>query len=81
MAAGSICIISAYRNTDVGVVSGYRYSVVILAVIMGYLVWGQVPDPIAGLGIAMIVASGLYTMHRQQVVPQSQLKLPSTPPT
>ncbi|MCZ8042616.1 MAG: DMT family transporter [Beijerinckiaceae bacterium] len=81
MAAGSICIISAYRNTDVGVVSGYRYSVVILAVIMGYLVWGEVPDPIAGLGIAMIVASGLYTMHRQQVVPQSQLKLPSTPPT
>ncbi len=81
MAAGSICIISAYRNTDVGVVSGYRYSVVILAVIMGYVVWGHVPDALAGLGIAMIVASGLYTMHRQRVVPQSQLKLPSTPPT
>lgn len=81
MAAGSICIISAYRNTDVGVVSGYRYSVVILAVIMGYAVWGHVPDPIAGVGIALIVASGLYTMHRQQVVPQSQLKIASGPPS
>ncbi|CAN5288064.1 DMT family transporter [soil metagenome] len=81
VAAGSICIISAYRNTDVGVVSGYRYSVVILAVIAGYLVWGQVPDPIAGIGIALIVASGLYTMHRQRVLPASRLKIASGPPT
>jgi drug/metabolite transporter (DMT)-like permease len=81
MTAGSICIISAYRNTDVGVVSGYRYSVVILAVIVGYLVWGQVPDPVAFFGIALIVASGLYTMHRQSVVPGSKLKIAGRPPT
>ncbi len=81
VAAGSICIVSAYRNTDVGVVSGYRYSVVILAVMMGYFVWGHVPDPVAGLGIALIVASGLYTMHRQRVLPESNLKIPSTPPS
>jgi drug/metabolite transporter (DMT)-like permease len=81
MTAGSICIISAYRNTDVGVVSGYRYSVVILAVIMGYLVWGQVPDSIAFFGIALIVGSGLYTMHRQRVLPESKLKIADRPPT
>ena len=81
MTAGSICIISAYRNTDVGVVSGYRYSVVILAVAMGYFVWGQVPDPIAFLGIGLIIASGLYAMHRQRVLPESQLKIASGPPT
>ncbi|KRE17708.1 hypothetical protein ASE63_00420 [Bosea sp. Root381] len=74
LAGGSLCIISAYRNTDVGVVSGYRYSVVILAVIVGYLVWGHVPDPIAGLGIALIVGSGLYTMHRQRMLADSRLK-------
>ena len=81
IAAGSICIVSAYRNTDVGVVSGYRYSVVVLAVMMGYLVWGHVPDPVAGLGIALIVASGLYTMHRQRVLPESNLKIASSPPS
>jgi drug/metabolite transporter (DMT)-like permease len=81
MTAGSICIISAYRNTDVGVVSGYRYSVVILAVLMGYFVWGHVPDPVAFLGIALIVASGLYTMHRQRVLPDSKLKIADSSPT
>ena len=80
MTAGSICIISAYRNTDVGVVSGYRYSVVILAVLMGYFVWGEIPDAVALLGIALIVASGLYTMHRQRVVPDSKLKIAGGPP-
>ncbi|PTM38646.1 DMT family transporter [Bosea sp. 124] len=81
VAAGGICIISAYRNTDVGLVSGYRYAIVILAVIAGYAVWGHVPDPIAGAGIALIVASGLYTMHRQRVLPASNLKIASGPPS
>ena len=81
VAAGGICIIGAYRNTDVGLVSGYRYAVVVLAVIAGYVVWGHVPDPTAGIGIALIVASGVYTMHRQRVLPDSNLKIASGPPS
>ncbi|WP_082613430.1 DMT family transporter [Bosea sp. Root483D1] len=72
--AGSFGIISAFRNTDVGVVAGYRYSVVLVAVLIGWLVWGETPDRIALAGIALIVGSGLYTLHRQRVRPDSQLK-------
>ncbi|AMJ59304.1 DMT family transporter [Bosea sp. PAMC 26642] len=79
VSAGSFFIIGAFRNTDLGVVSGFRYSVVIFAVAMGYLVWGEVPDPLAMAGIALIVGSGLYTMHRQRVRPDSKLKLQGPP--
>jgi drug/metabolite transporter (DMT)-like permease len=72
--AGSFCIISAFRNTDVGVVAGYRYSVVLVAVLIGWLVWGETPDKIAFVGIALIVGSGLYTLHRQRIRHDSQLK-------
>ena len=72
--AGSFCIISAFRDTDVAVVAGYRYSVVLVAVLIGWLVWGETPDSIAFAGIALIVGSGLYTLHRQRVRPDSQLK-------
>jgi drug/metabolite transporter (DMT)-like permease len=75
VSSASFFIISAFRSADVGVDLGLRYSVVIFAVIMGYLVWGDVPDPIAFAGIALIVGSGLYTMHRQRVRPDSKLKL------
>lgn len=67
VSGGSLCIIRAFRQTDVGVVAGYRYSVVIFAVILGYLIWDETPDPVAFAGIALIVGSGLYTLHRQRV--------------
>lgn len=79
VASGSFFVIGAFRNTDVGFVSGYRYSVVVFAVLVGYLVWGDIPDPIAFAGIALIVGSGLYTMHRQRVRPDSKLKLTRGP--
>jgi drug/metabolite transporter (DMT)-like permease len=72
--AGSFCIISAFRRADVGVVSQYRYSVIVFAALLGYLVWGDLPDAIAFAGMALIVGSGLYTMHRQRVKPESALK-------
>jgi drug/metabolite transporter (DMT)-like permease len=72
--AGSFSIISAFRDTDVGVVAGYRYSVVPIAVLIGWLVWGQTPDGIAYAGIALIVGSGLYTLHRQRIRHDSQLQ-------
>lgn len=72
--AGTLCIITAFRRTDVGVVSQYRYAVIAIAALLGYLVWGDVPDAFAFAGIALIVGSGLYTMHRQRVKPDSRLK-------
>jgi drug/metabolite transporter (DMT)-like permease len=75
ISTASFFIISAFRDADVGVISGFRYSAVIFAVIVGYLGWGEVPDPLAFAGIALIVGSGLYTMHRQRVRPDSNLKI------
>jgi drug/metabolite transporter (DMT)-like permease len=67
VAFGNLAIIIAYRGTDVSVVSGYRYSIVIMALIMGYLVWGDIPDMWSLIGSVLIVGSGLYTLHRQRV--------------
>ncbi|MGO4402865.1 DMT family transporter [Bosea sp. RAF48] len=72
---GTFFIISAFRRTDVGVISQYRYAIIVFATLLGYLVWGDVPDLFAFLGIGLIVGSGLYTMHRQRVRPDSRLKL------
>lgn len=76
---GSLLIVIAFRDTDVGIVSGYRYSVVVIAVLIGYLVWGDIPAPSAAFGIALIVGSGLYTLHRARVRPDSKLKIESGP--
>ncbi|MEN5082273.1 DMT family transporter [Bosea sp. TWI1241] len=77
---GNFCIINAFRSTDIGVVSGYRYAVVVFAVTIGYIVWDERPDAAALAGIALIVGSGLYTLHRQRVRRDSNLKPEGEPP-
>jgi len=77
--AGTFFIISAFRRTDVGVISQYRYAIIVFATVLGYLVWGDVPDLFAFVGVGLIVGSGLYTMHRQRVRPDSNLKLSRKP--
>lgn len=65
--AGNLCIIVAFRRSEVSVVSPFRYSNVLLAIVLGYLVFGELPDALTWVGMAMIVGSGVYTIHREHV--------------
>lgn len=67
VAAGNYAIIVAFRDADVSLVSGFRYTVLVFAIALGALVWGDVPDLPALIGTVLIVGSGLYTLHRQRV--------------
>lgn len=64
---GNVCIIMAYRNTDVSLVASFRYSVILWAIAFGYFIWGDLPDMPAIAGTMLIIASGLYTIHRERV--------------
>jgi drug/metabolite transporter (DMT)-like permease len=64
---GNFAVIVAFRDTEVSVVSPFRYSGVPLAIVLGVVIFGEFPDLLASLGIALIVASGIYTMHRERV--------------
>ena len=63
----NVFVIQAFRGTEVSVVSPFRYSGILWAVLFGYLIWGTVPNNLAILGTAIVIASGLYIMHREQV--------------
>jgi drug/metabolite transporter (DMT)-like permease len=64
---GNLFNIIAFRDTDVSVVAPFRYSVILWAILSGLVIFGELPDPTAFVGIALIVASGVYTIHREQV--------------
>ena len=64
---GNLANIMAFRGTDVSVVSPFRYSVILWAILLGIAVFGELPDPTAFLGIALIVGSGVYTIHRERM--------------
>ena len=60
-------IITALRTGDIAVVSPFRYSVILWALLSGYVFWGDVPDRQAILGVVIVVAAGLYTLWRERV--------------
>ncbi|MBO6758848.1 MAG: DMT family transporter [Roseibium sp.] len=63
---GYIFIIAALRSGDIAVVAPFRYSIVLWALVLGYIVWGDVPDLLTVLGILVIVGTGIYTFFREQ---------------
>ncbi len=67
VALGNYGIIVAYRDADVSLVSGFRYTVLVFAIALGALIWGDWPDGASLAGATLIVGSGLYTLHRQSV--------------
>jgi len=64
----------SYQNLAVAIVAPLKYLTIVSGGLIAYLVWGEVPDLQSVCGITVIVASGLYTLHREL-----QLKKPSTP--
>jgi drug/metabolite transporter (DMT)-like permease len=64
---GQIAILLATRFTDANRIAPTHYSQMLWAVGLGALVFGEYPGPLALLGMAVIGASGLLTLVRENV--------------
>ena len=63
---GYQCIIMALRSGDISAVAPFRYSALLWAMLLGYLVFGDVPDAMMVTGASIIVLSGLYAFYRER---------------
>ena len=61
----NVFIIRAFRGAEVSVVAPFRYAGVLWALVLGFFIWGYVPNALAIAGTVILVASGLYVMHRE----------------
>jgi len=67
LAIGYHWVIVAMRSGEASVIGAFRYSGLLWAVVIGWVVWNQVPDGLTWAGIALIVGAGLYIVHRERV--------------
>ncbi|WP_406856952.1 DMT family transporter [Alsobacter sp. KACC 23698] len=67
VALGHLCVITAFRGVDVTVVSPFRYSVIVWAILAGAAVFGEIPDATTLAGATLVVGSGVYTVHRERI--------------
>jgi drug/metabolite transporter (DMT)-like permease len=76
--AGQWIVVLAFRYADASVLAPFSYTQLVWVSLLGFVVFGEVPDVWTVTGAAFIVASGLYTAHRERVR-RSQLSAEAEP--
>jgi drug/metabolite transporter (DMT)-like permease len=66
--AAFACVNRSLKLSAASVVVPYQYTMIVWAVALGYLVFGDVPDAFTLGGAAIIIAAGLYILWREQIV-------------
>jgi drug/metabolite transporter (DMT)-like permease len=65
--AGQWIVVLAFRYADASVLAPFSYVQLLWVSILGFLLFGEMPDVWTVTGAGFIVASGLYTAHRERV--------------
>ena len=73
-------IIMAMRAGDISFVAPFRYTALVWAILLGLLMFGEVPDAAMILGASIVVASGLYTLYRERNAGKTQPATDATGP-
>jgi drug/metabolite transporter (DMT)-like permease len=60
-------LIKALDYAEAGALQPYSYTLLVWAAVMGWLVFGNIPDHWTVIGALVVVASGLYTWHHDRI--------------
>lgn len=60
-----LAVTTAYRVAPAAVIAPFQYMQMPGGLIVGYLLFGDLPEPLMLLGAAIIIGSGLYILHRE----------------
>lgn len=84
LALAALVLVSGYlfnvlsmRHGEVGFVAPFRYTVLIWAILIGALVFGEIPDGRTLAGAAIVVGTGIYTLYREERQRRRALRRPA----
>ena len=71
VAGGFYCMVQAMRLGEVSAVAPFRYGTVLWALLVGIVVWGEVPNLLAMAGV-VVIAPGLAMLARERRLKQAR---------
>jgi drug/metabolite transporter (DMT)-like permease len=75
---GYLTAVEFMRHGDISVVAPFRYTVIVWAMIVGFVVWSEVPDGPMLVGTVIIIATGVYTFRRERRLALAEARKPAT---
>ena len=55
------------RVGDIGFIAPFRYTSLIWALVIGFVIFGEWPDAMTFVGAAIVVGTGLFTLYRERL--------------
>lgn len=65
--AGYLLTVMAVRTGELSVVTPFRYTGLVWALVLGVVLFAEIPDWVTAAGAALIVGSGLFTLYRNRI--------------
>ncbi|MBJ3777732.1 DMT family transporter [Acuticoccus mangrovi] len=76
---GYLINVTALRLGEISVVSPFRYTVLVYSFVLGFVIFGDVPDVMTLVGATIVVGAGLYTLWREQRVGRKPVAASASP--
>ena len=73
-ALGEILVIKALEVAHAVILAPLQYTMLIWGILYGYLIFSDLPDQWTMIGALIIMATGLYTLHRERVVSRQRAR-------
>jgi drug/metabolite transporter (DMT)-like permease len=66
LSLGIFFVVLSMRRGELSIIAPFRYSAVLWAVILGYVLWDDALDPLTIIGASIIIGSGIYISYRER---------------
>jgi drug/metabolite transporter (DMT)-like permease len=80
-AIGHYMVILAHQRAPASVLAPFSYSQLIWMILLGYIIFGDLPDRSTMTGAAIVIVAGLYLLHRERVTARAESLIAEIPPT
>lgn len=75
--AGYVSAVAGMRIGEIGFVAPFRYTSLLVALVLGFAVFNEWPDSQTMLGAGIVVATGLFTLYRERLSGDPSSGLPA----
>jgi drug/metabolite transporter (DMT)-like permease len=67
LAGGYYGIVMGMRHGEMSLIGPFRYSGLLWALVVGFVIWDELPNTLAWVGIALLTGSGLYVVYSERL--------------
>ena len=65
---GHLMVVMAFRLASASILAPFQYLEIVTGALIGYWLFGDFPDALKWLGIAIIISSGIYLFVRERAI-------------